>query len=270
MPCVNHPEVIDGLSPCTKCGKSFCIDCLVGRQAGWFCPACDTEAAVPPPVQVPAAPPPQPEKVFTPKPRPSAGKACANHPEVVDGLNPCTRCDKVFCPDCLVELKGSRFCAGCKLDAVKDIQSGVAASGMQYAGVGARFGALFIDGLVTNAIMIPLFVIMGVIIAAVKPDSNSAFMPVLVVVFYGLFFAAIIGYHGFMLQFKGQTLGKMAMKIKVVTPDGGKITAGQAWIRTFVWMFLAGCLIDYIPVLFNDEKMCVHDMVAKTRVVKIG
>src|SRR5260370_32423321 len=100
MPCVNHPEVIDGLSPCTKCGKPFCIDCLVGRQAGWFCPACDTAAAVPPPVLVPAAPPPKAEKVFSPKPQPSAGKACANHPEVMDGLNPCTRCDKPFCPAC--------------------------------------------------------------------------------------------------------------------------------------------------------------------------
>ncbi|MBI3855056.1 MAG: RDD family protein [Planctomycetes bacterium] len=270
MPCMNHPEVLAGLDSCTRCAKSFCIDCLVGRKSGWFCAACDKELSAPPA----ASPPPPPP---APAPAPVALKvvpaaaACANHPDVLGGLNPCSNCEKSFCPDCLVELKGRRFCAACKLEAVRDIQSGVdSSSGLQLAGIGARFLAQFIDGFAINLILIPLMVVMGIVIAAVRPGPDSMVMPLIVFGFYGLLFAAIFCYHGFMLQWKGQTLGKMAMKIKVVTPEGGPISAGQAWIRVLVWFLLHGCLIDYIPALFNKEKMAIHDMAARTRVVKIG
>lgn len=266
MPCTNHPEVVTGLDACTRCAKQFCIDCLVGRKAGWFCAACDKEtsaASAPPAPAVPEAEIPT-VKALT------KGKACANHPEVLESLNPCSACGKSFCPDCLVELKGRRFCAGCKVGAVKDIQSGVDGTGMQLAGIGQRFLAQFIDGFAINIVVVPLMIVMGVVIAVVQPDENSAAFPLIIFGFYGLVFATIFCYHGFMLQWKGQTLGKMAMKIKVVTPEGGPITPGQAWIRVLVWFLLHGCLIDYLPALFNKEKMAIHDMAARTRVVKIG
>lgn len=276
MPCVNHPAVSDGLSPCTACAKSFCIDCLVGRKSGWFCSSCDTEAA---PKPVPAAdvptvlasPPPAPVALpglTRPAARPKSG--CVNHPEVLDGLNTCALCAEKYCPDCLVELKGRRYCAACKVEAVKDIQSGVSSSGLQIAGIGARFAALFVDGMVTNFIMMPLFLVLGGVMSAVQPGKDSAAVPLLVLGFYALVIGGVFCYHGFMLQIKGQTLGKMALKIKVVNPDGSKISPGQAWIRTLVWTLLGGCLIDYIPAFFNEEKLAIHDMAAKTRVVKVG
>jgi hypothetical protein len=49
---------------------------------------------------------------------------CKNHPEVVDGLVACARCGAMFCRDCVIELKGSPFCATCKEEQVKDVQSG--------------------------------------------------------------------------------------------------------------------------------------------------
>ena len=36
---------------------------------------------------------------------------CMQHPAVLENLNPCSRCLKAFCQDCLDELKGNRFCA---------------------------------------------------------------------------------------------------------------------------------------------------------------
>ena len=253
MPCINHPQVVTGLDNCTRCAKSFCIDCLVGRKSGWFCAPCDKEVAGSSPV--PAAAPPK--------------KSCKNHGEVLDNLNPCAACGSSFCPDCLVELKGRRFCAACKVNAVKDIQSGVDGSGLQLAGIGARFCALLIDNFVTGGVMTVFMIILIVIMAAVRPDDNSALMPLLMFAAYGLMIAFMFCYHGFMLQWKGQTLGKMAMRIKVVTPDGGPITAGQAWIRVFIWFMLHGCGITYLTAFFNPEKMAIHDMAARTRVVKI-
>ena len=46
--------------------------------------------------------------------------------------------------------------------------------------------------------------------------------------------AAVFLYEGLMLSSRGQTLGKMAVGIKVVTPEGQEIGAGQAWSRALV------------------------------------
>jgi uncharacterized RDD family membrane protein YckC len=71
-----------------------------------------------------------------------------------------------------------------------------------------------------------------------------------------------------MLASGGQTVGKKALSIKVVTAEGAEITPGQAWGRAasrlligiFCWP------IDYL-VAFGEERTTLHDMMAKTRVV---
>ena len=78
-------------------------------------------------------------------------------------------------------------------------------------------------------------------------------------------------YKAIMVQIRGQTLGKMAMSIKVVSPDGSAVTPGQAWIRAFIESLLAGCCyITYIVAFFRSDKCALHDLAAKTRVVKIS
>jgi uncharacterized RDD family membrane protein YckC len=69
----------------------------------------------------------------------------------------------------------------------------------------------------------------------------------------------------------GQTFGKMALGIKVVTPEGNEISAKQAWGRAAMRMAIGFVcyLVDYIPAFFDREKKCLHDMVASTRVVRI-
>jgi uncharacterized RDD family membrane protein YckC len=82
-------------------------------------------------------------------------------------------------------------------------------------------------------------------------------------------FAIVIAYETLMLQTKEQTVGKMALKLKIVRPDGTRITAGQAWGRTVMRVVLSCMVIvDYIPFFFTDEKTTLHDMVAGTRVVE--
>ena len=73
-----------------------------------------------------------------------------------------------------------------------------------------------------------------------------------------------------MLSLKnGQTLGKMALRLRVVRPDGSRITAADAWGRTLMRMLL-GCvaIVDYIPYFFTAEKTTLHDVIAGTRVVE--
>jgi len=60
----------------------------------------------------------------------------------------------------------------------------------------------------------------------------------------------------------------MALKVKVVRPDGTPITGGQAWGRALSRALLGFLyLVDYIPAFFTKEKTTLHDLIARTRVV---
>jgi uncharacterized RDD family membrane protein YckC len=73
-----------------------------------------------------------------------------------------------------------------------------------------------------------------------------------------------------MLQRRGQTVGKMALGVRVVTAEGGPISGKQAWMRTVLRLVLGTCMgIDYLPAFFTHERTCLHDMIAKTRVVRV-
>jgi uncharacterized RDD family membrane protein YckC len=206
---------------------------------------------------------------------------CKNHPEQVIDLVHCSRCGEEFCRDCVVELKGQLFCATCKREQVRDIQSGADGTTLELASIWRRFVALLLDGLIVG---IPLGIILVVYVfsifdSGIGPSSAEAFQADLVR--YSLLFALVpnviyLVYEGMMLQARGQTLGKMALGIKVVTPEGNDISAGQAWGRPFVRMvfYMANMffglifLINYLPAFFSKEKKTVHDAMAKTRVIK--
>ena len=193
--------------------------------------------------------------------------SCMNHAEVMVGLNKCTRCGKTFCGDCLVELKSGFFCAACKSEQVKDIQSGVDATQLPLAGIGARFAAQFIDGIVMRVVTLPLnFIFTSKAVTPGSQDEAMGLMVMIMLVQLGLMYL----YEALMLQWRGQTLGKMALKIKVVTPEGSDIAGSQAWIRPLVRIVMVvTIIIDYIPAFFTKQKTCIHDMAARTRVVKL-
>jgi len=79
------------------------------------------------------------------------------------------------------------------------------------------------------------------------------------------------GYPIFFLGKWGQTLGKMALGIKVVTPTGEPITYGRAAGRVaseIITGFTFG--IGYLMMLWDDEKRTLHDRIAGTRVVNVN
>jgi hypothetical protein len=43
---------------------------------------------------------------------------CKNHP-TVEATDRCAGCAEPFCPDCLVEMHGQKYCAQCKVSAIK-------------------------------------------------------------------------------------------------------------------------------------------------------
>jgi uncharacterized RDD family membrane protein YckC len=67
----------------------------------------------------------------------------------------------------------------------------------------------------------------------------------------------------------GQTIGKMAMQIRVVTDEHAELDAPRAIQRTLVGMVsLLVFGLGLAPLLFSSDRRALHDHVARTKVVK--
>lgn len=197
---------------------------------------------------------------------------CENHPEVEEGLDACYGCGLPFCPNCLITLGGLKFCASCKTEHLRDMQSGVAQGHeLNLAGFGSRILAWIIDYAIRVAVILPPMIAFG-FFSIPDPDAAVPAYPFTAGfwLFQLLAMAFPLVYEALMLQWRGQTVGKIVCRIKVVTPTGGNLTAGQSWIRSLIRMLVEGfCFIDDIIAFFNPERTALHDMAARTRVIKL-
>lgn len=115
-----------------------------------------------------------------------------------------------------------------------------------YATIGSRFVAVLIDGILLS------------IVSAILFRDNPAFSGIL-----------NIAYQTYFLSRNGQTLGKQAMKVRVVTTNGEIPSVETALIRV-ISSYLSGAvfLIGYIWAFFNKERQTWHDLIAKTYVIE--
>jgi uncharacterized RDD family membrane protein YckC len=201
--------------------------------------------------------------------------ACAFHAELEAGLERCDTCGAWLCADCFVVLSDRPYCAGCKLEHVRSLRSGIVPGALDLASIGRRFLGLWIDGLLTTtasyAILFAILIPVGALSAttASGPAAEGISMALLLLM-YPILLGLPVAYEGFMLQRRGQTVGKLALGVKVVTPEGRDIGRGQAWGRAALKLVLGSCMgIDYLPALFTRERTCLHDMIARTRVVSL-
>lgn len=212
---------------------------------------------------------------------------CPNHPDVDEGLVRCLRCQDAFCADCVVVLVGDPYCARCKDERVRDVLSGTGGR-FELAPIGPRLAAFLLDGflklLTVYAIMIPVVVVMFGSLAALgglaegkEPSDAQAMvfgfgiMGLYVAFAFGVPLAVDMLYEALMLRRWGQTLGKMALGLKVVSGEGGALSPGQVWGRTAVKAGLGSVcfLVDDICALFTQDHMAIHDLAARTRVVRV-
>jgi uncharacterized RDD family membrane protein YckC len=145
---------------------------------------------------------------------------------------------------------------------------------LDLASTGRRFAGLWIDSFITTmaayALIIPLVLVFGMASAGAGQGSAGGAPILLMLVMYPILLGAPVVYEGLMLARRGQTLGKMAVGIKVVTPEGGDLSRGQAWGRAGLKLVLGSCLgIDYLPAFLTRERTCLHDLMVKTRVVRV-
>lgn len=149
---------------------------------------------------------------------------------------------------------------------------------LQLAGVGKRMVALIIDWIVliiAQSIIGALF-FGGVaasyssVLSGGEPDPEVISTLMLASLGQNLvLFILFVLYDGLLTASERQgSLGKMAMKIKVVDEKGQRLTQGNSILRA-IMKVISGmvCCIGYFVALFNKQEQALEDLVARTYVV---
>lgn len=197
---------------------------------------------------------------------PAATSAVATEAATQEAV--CAECGKIFDLQDTIAYGNVRVCAACKPIFLQKLAEGAKlGKGLNYASVGTRFGAVFLDGLILKVVGIIVGLAFGLgwsQAAGIRTNTSLRLQ-------WGLISVQLllaVGYEVLLIGKYGATLGKMACKIKVVTAEGGQVSYLRSLGRYFA-KFLSGliCLIGYIMAAFDDERRALHDRICNTRVI---
>lgn len=138
-------------------------------------------------------------------------------------------------------------------------------TGSTLAGRGARLGAVILDFLIMCACLIPAF------IAYSGFGSEGLAMLLLLLCILGL----IVAQATFLTK-RGQSMGKMIVGIRIVKVSDESL---PGFVKTVLLRWLVPGLLSGIPYLgiifgitntlfiFRDDRRCIHDLIAETKVI---
>jgi uncharacterized RDD family membrane protein YckC len=148
----------------------------------------------------------------------------------------------------------------------------------------SRVGAALIDGIVISVIAVVMLLIVGAIAGGgfLLGDTAGVVGLIVGIGLWGLFVtvAALLYAPLMMAKTNGQTLGRMAVGIRVVRANGKPMDVGWAMLREVVvkWLlfgtvlnsftFGIAWLLDVLWPLWDEENRALHDMIVDTRVIK--
>jgi uncharacterized RDD family membrane protein YckC len=142
-----------------------------------------------------------------------------------------------------------------------------------------RLGAVILDGVVGCVLMLPAYVLAFVGLADAEDtafESSFALTGLAgVLLLVGIVVFLVV--QCYFLATRGQTIGKMILKIKIVRNDDG--TNPGFWRAVGLRWFVNG-LVPIVPLLgsiyaivdplfiFGQQRLCLHDYLAGTKVVE--
>jgi len=151
---------------------------------------------------------------------------------------------------------------------------------LELAGRGLRLGAKMLDGLAIGAAVLVGGIPMLLALPYLSSHRGSHGAAVLVeavasgTAFLGL--AALVAWNCVWLHRHGQTLGKRAMRIRIVRGNGARATLARIFLLRFLPMSLLGAVpllgtlatLTDLLLIFRQSRRCLHDQFADTIVVK--
>ncbi|WHZ07448.1 MAG: Serine/threonine protein kinase [Cytophagales bacterium] len=153
-----------------------------------------------------------------------------------------------------------------------------------YAGFWLRFVAVIIDGIliaiVRSLLVLPILGVMGIGLAHdvqhLDTEDPSSVLPIVgtIIAFAGIsmLISTVIWvlYYTLMESSKYQaTVGKLALGLIVTDESGNKLDFAKALIRNLCKIISSMIMcIGYIMAGFTEKKQGLHDIIAKTLVVK--
>jgi uncharacterized RDD family membrane protein YckC len=165
---------------------------------------------------------------------------------------------------------------------IGDAPAGAAPSA-ELAGRGARFVAALIDGFIKTLCWLPTSIPFGRELAE-QITSGQFSLPEFIATYNRLlpksipFLLGLAVVQAVLLTIRSQSIGKVLLGIRIVRT---RLNTNAGFLRAFVLRSFVPWLIEQIPVLgglfwlvdtcfiFGDERRCLHDLIADTKVVKI-
>jgi uncharacterized RDD family membrane protein YckC len=139
----------------------------------------------------------------------------------------------------------------------------------QYEGLVTRGLAFAVDAAVINgvAIVVAAIVVLGLSVLSVPDWVEYALLAVGGVAFL----VWSVAYFATFWSTTGQTPGDRLLRIRVRRADGARLGVGRSIFR-LVCLTLAALplLAGFLPILFDDRRRGLHDMLAGTVVVPSG
>ena len=129
-----------------------------------------------------------------------------------------------------------------------------------YAGFGVRFLASLIDGIIIGLANTAI----NFMLKAILGDGAGSLSMILNL-------ALSVAYYVWYQNKNGQTIGKKAMNIKVVTYEGKTPTMFAFFLRDIVGKIVSTItlFIGYLMVLWDPKKQSLHDKIASTYVIRV-
>ena len=201
----------------------------------------------------------------------------------ISGIKNMGAFDMVFCGNCGNEVPdGSQFCSNCgaaienRKEEIKQFYNSDNVIGetddikeeLEYASIGTRFVAIFIDGLIITPIIFLLALFSIVTIA--NKDAPIILICIVIISVYIVYFTILEGPFN-----NGQTIGKRVMSIRVVNEANESTTYTKSLIRNILRFvdqipFFPHYLVGFIAIYLSDKNQRIGDMAAKTIVIKEG
>lgn len=147
-------------------------------------------------------------------------------------------------------------------------------SEMALASRGLRFAGALIDSLVTALPAIGVAYTMG-LYDSMGPDGSMPIRDQVVLGVMGIGIFLLV--NGYLIYHRGQTVGKIICGTRVVTLNGEQVSGNTYLFARLlpVWMVsqipVVGAIFSLVDslLIFRKDHNCLHDDIAKTRVVMI-